>query len=82
MIERDLSLTLSDGKEYFIVDSKMYNDKNYVLINEYDQEKMELLDNTKIMEYNPLDNTFEKVTNMDLLKELVQILDDNDEELI
>ena len=55
MIQEDEILTLSDDKKYWVLDSVVYNNSNYVMISEYDEPNMKILDNTKIM-FNDINN--------------------------
>ena len=55
MIKEDEILTLSDDKKYWVLDSVVYNNSNYVMISEYDEPNMKILDNTKIM-FNDINN--------------------------
>lgn len=67
MIKRDEVLTMSDGKDYFVIGSVMYENNNYIMIGEIDNNIDEVVGNIEIM-FNDIKNgVINKVTDPKLL---------------
>lgn len=73
MMEEDMIITLNDDKEYYVLDSLMYNNYNYIMIGEMDRAKDEITDNIKIMYYDGNTNSVKKVTDPNALYRLTQM---------
>lgn len=82
MIKEDEILTLSDDKQYYVLDSIVYNNLNYIMISEYDEKNMKILYNTKIMLNDYQRNTLEKVIDPKTLYVLVNLFNEKDGTLI
>lgn len=78
MIEEDEILTLSDDKKYYVLDSIVYNDLNYVMISEYDEPNMKVLDNAKIMLNDTKANELKKVIDPRMLYILANLFAEKD----
>ena len=78
MIKEDTVIKLDDDKEYYVLDSVINNDNNFIMIGEIDSEKDEITKNVKIMFYDPENNKVRKVTDEALLYELVNIFADRE----
>lgn len=73
MIKEDTIIKLDDDKEYYVLDSIMNNNKNFIMIGEIDSVKDEITQNVKIMVYDSESNKVRKITDSSLLYELVTI---------
>ena len=71
MIKEDTIIKLDDDKEYYVLDSLVINGCNYVMIGEIDPVKDEITKNVKIMFYDQVSNIARKVTDPNLLYQLV-----------
>ncbi len=71
MIKEDTIIKLDDDKEYYVLDSIMNNNKNFIMIGEIDSVKDEITQNVKIMVYDSESNKVRKITDSSLLYELV-----------
>ncbi len=78
MIKEDEILTLSDDKKYWVLDSVVYNNLNYVMISEYDEPNMKILDNTKIMLNDINNNQLTKVIDPRMLYILSNLFAEKD----
>lgn len=70
MINKEETLTLSDGKEYYVINSIMYENENYIIIGEIDNAKDEIIGNAIIMLNDYKNENLVKVTNPELLLKL------------
>ena len=71
MIEEDTVIKLDDDKEYYVLDSLMSDNNNFIMIGEIDSAKDEITKNVKIMFYDSENNKGRKITDPTLLYELV-----------
>lgn len=71
MIEEDTIIKLDDDKEYYVLDSLMNENNNFIMIGEIDSVKDEITKNVKIMFYDSKNNKVRKITDPTLLYELV-----------
>lgn len=71
MIKEDTIIKLDDDKEYYVLDSLMKDDNNFIMIGEIDSVKDEITNNVKIMFYDPVNNKVRKITDPTLLYQLV-----------
>lgn len=71
MIKEDTIIKLDDNKEYYVLDSLMSKDNNFIMIGEIDSIKDEITKNVKIMFYDSKNNKVRKITDPALLYELV-----------
>lgn len=71
MIEEDTVIKLDDDKEYYVLDSLMNDNNNFIMIGEIDSVKDEITKNVKIMFYDSQNNRVRKITDPTLLYELV-----------
>lgn len=71
MMKEDTIIKLDDDKEYYVLDSLMKDNNNFIMIGEIDSEKDEITNNVKIMYYDKLHNKVRKVTDPTLLYELI-----------
>lgn len=71
MIEEDTIIKLDDDKEYYVLDSIEKDNSNFIMIGEIDSEKDEITNNVKIMFYDSDNRKVRKVTDPQLLYELV-----------
>lgn len=71
MIEEDTVIKLDDDKEYYVLDSLMNDNNNFIMIGEIDSVKDEITKNVKIMFYDSENNKVRKITDPTLLYELV-----------
>ena len=76
MIKEDMIITLDDNKEYYVLDSLMNNNDNYIMIGEIDNIKDEITDNVKIMYY---DRMVRKVTDPNSLLQLSRLFAEKSE---
>jgi hypothetical protein len=67
MMEKEEVFEASDGKEYYVMDSIMYNNLNYVMIGEINAADDTIVGMGKIMLNNTDKGTIEKVTDPELL---------------
>lgn len=79
MIKEDQIVTLTDDKKYYVLDSIIYNNINYLMIGEYDEPNMKILDNVKIMVNNVENNELSKVVEPRLLYILTNLFAAKDE---
>lgn len=70
MIEKDEVYTMSDGKEYFIINSIMYNNSNYVILGEVSASEDKIVGDPVIMFNNTSEGALENVTDPELLLKL------------
>lgn len=70
MIKEDWIITLEDNKEYYVLDSLMYNNNNYIMIGEIDREKNIITNNAKLMWYDANNERVIKVTEANALAQL------------
>lgn len=78
MIKEDTVIKLEDNKEYYVLDSMMHDNNNFIMIGEIDSEKDEITKNVKIMFYDAENNKARKVTEPSLLYELVTLFADRE----
>lgn len=71
MLAEDTIIKLDDDKEYYVLDSLMKNENNFVMVGEIDPEKDEITQNVKIMFYDSATNKVRKITDPALLFDLV-----------
>ena len=71
MIEEDTIIKLEDNKEYYVLDSLLKDNNNFIMIGEIDIAKDEITNNVKIMFYDKANNKVRKVTDPSLLYQLV-----------
>ena len=70
MIEKEEVYTMSDGKDYFVINSIMYNNLNYVILGEVSDSEDEIVGDPKIMFNNTSGGVLENVTDPELLLKL------------
>jgi len=78
MIKEDTVIKLDDDKEYYVLDSLMKDDSNFIMIGEIDSVKEEITKNIKIMYYDIENNVARKITEPSLLYELVALFADRE----
>ena len=78
MIKEDTVIMLDDNKEYFVLDSIMKDNSNFIMVGEIDSEKDEITKNVKIMYYDSENNMARKITDPTLLYELVSLFADRE----
>lgn len=71
MIKEDTIIKLDDDKEYYVLDSLIKDNNNFIMIGEIDSVKDEITNNVKIMYYDSLNNKVRKITDPGLLYQLV-----------
>ena len=71
MIKEDTIIKLDDNKEYYVLDSLVKDNNNFIMIGEIDSVKDEITNNAKIMYYDSLNNKVRKITDPGLLYQLV-----------
>ena len=71
MIKEDTIIKLDDNKEYYVLDSLVKDNNNFIMIGEIDSVKDEITNNIKIMYYDSLNNKVRKITDPGLLYQLV-----------
>jgi len=71
MIKEDTIIKLDDDKEYYVLDSLMHDNNNFIMIGEIDSVKDEITNNVKIMFYDSANNKVRKITDPALLYQLV-----------
>lgn len=71
MIKEDTIIKLDDDKEYYVLDSLMKDNNNFIMIGEIDSVKDEITNNVKIMFYDSVNNKVRKITDPTLLYQLV-----------
>lgn len=71
MIKEDTIIKLDDDKEYYVLDSLVKDNNNFIMIGEIDSVKEEITNNVKIMYYDSLNNKVRKITDPGLLYQLV-----------
>lgn len=71
MIQEDTIIRLDDNKEYYVLDSLMNDNNNFIMIGEIDSVKDEITNNVKIMFYDSQSNRVRKITDPTLLYQLV-----------
>ena len=71
MIKEDTIIKLDDNKEYYVLDSLVKDNNNFIMIGEIDSVKDEITNNVKIMYYDSLNNNVRKITDPGLLYQLV-----------
>ena len=71
MIKEDTIIKLDDNKEYYVLDSLVKDNNNFIIICEIDSVKDEITNNVKIMYYDSLNNKVRKITDPGLLYQLV-----------
>lgn len=71
MIKEDTIIKLDDDKEYYVLDSIMKDNNNFIMIGEIDSVKDEITNNVKIMFYDAINNKVRKITDPTLLYQLV-----------
>lgn len=79
MINKDEVLTLSDKKKYFVFDSIMYENINYVIIFEIDDISEKSIGIPIIMMNDLKNNKLSTVTDKTLLFTLANIFGNNNE---
>ena len=67
MIKEDTIIKLDDDKEYYVLDSMMKDNNNFIMIGEIDPIKDEITNNVKIMFYDSINNKVRKITDPTLL---------------
>lgn len=78
MIKEDTVIKLDDNKEYYVLDSIINDNNNFIMIGEIDSVKDEITKNVKIMFYDSQNNKVRKVTEPSLLYELVSLFADRE----
>jgi len=78
MIKEDTVIMLDDNKEYFVLDSIMKDNSNFIMVGEIDSTKDEITKNVKIMFYDSENNMARKITDPTLLYELVSLFADRE----
>lgn len=73
MIKEDTVIKLDDDKEYYVLDSLIKDNSNFIMIGEIDSEKDEITKNVKIMFFDTENNVARKITEPSLLYELVSL---------
>ncbi len=76
MIKEDEIITLDDNKDYYVLDSLINNNNNYIMIGEINKERMEVTNNVKIMYYDNISNMVRKVTDPKSLFQLERLFAD------
>ena len=71
MIKEVTIIKLDDDKEYYVLDSLMMDNNNFIMIGEIDSVKDEITNNVKIMFYDSVNNKVRKITDPTLLYQLV-----------
>lgn len=71
MIKEDTIIKLDDNKEYYVLDSLVKDNNNFIMIGEIDSVKDEITNNIKIMYYDSINNKVRKITDPGLLYQLV-----------
>lgn len=71
MLKEDEVIMLDDNKEYYVLDSLVKNDNNFVMLGEINGD--EVTDNIKIMMYDKDNNKITKVTDPTLLFQLTSM---------
>ena len=71
MIKEDTIIKLDDNTEYYVLDSLVKDNNNFIMIGEIDSVKDEITNNVKIMYYDSLNNKVRKITDPGLLYQLV-----------
>lgn len=72
MILEDTIIKLDDNKEYYVLDSLMIDDNNFIMIGEIDSLKDEITKNIKIMHYDFSTNKVRKIIDKSLLYQVVE----------
>lgn len=72
MILEDTIIKLDDNKEYYVLDSLMIENNNFIMIGEIDSLKDEITKNIKIMHYDFSTNKVRKITDKSLLYQVVE----------
>ena len=72
MILEDTIIKLDDNKEYYVLDSLMIDNNNFIMIGEIDSLKDEITKNIKIMHYDFSTNKVRKITDKSLLYQVVE----------
>ena len=72
MILEDTIIKLDDNKEYYVLDSLMIDNNNFMMIGEIDSLKDEITKNIKIMHYDFSTNKVRKITDKSLLYQVVE----------
>ncbi len=72
MILEDTIIKLDDDKEYYVLDSLMIDNNNFIMIGEIDSLKDEITKNIKIMHYDFSTNKVRKITDKSLLYQVVE----------
>ena len=78
MIKEDTVIKLDDDKEYYVLDSLIKDDCNFIMIGEIDPVKDEITKNVKIMFYDNQNEKVRKITDPSLLFELVSLFADRE----
>lgn len=71
MIKEDTIIKLDDDKEYYVLDSLIKDNNNFIMIGEIDLVKDEITNNVKIMFYDGENNKVRKITDPTLLYQLI-----------
>ena len=78
MIKEDTIIKLDDNKEYYVLDSLMNDNNNFIMIGEIDPVKDEITKNVKIMFYDSENNKVRKITDPSILYELTMLFADRE----
>lgn len=78
MIKEDTIIKLDDNKEYYVLDSLMSDNNNFIMIGEIDSVKDEITKNVKIMFYDAENNKARKITDPSILYELTMLFADRE----
>lgn len=70
MIEKEEVYTMSDGKDYFVIDSILYNNLNYIMLAEVSDTDDDIVGDPVIMFNNSDNKILENVTDPELLLKL------------
>ena len=74
MIEEDTIITLDDEKKYYVLDSVMYNNFNYLSWKlEMDTEKNEITNKVKYVYYDSKTDMIKKITDPNAFLKLTKL---------
>lgn len=78
MIGKNEILTLDDDKEYYVLNSLIYENNNYLLISETDTVNHKISENFEIVWNDVKGGAVEKVTDPKLLYIVTSLFEQND----
>lgn len=73
MIEEDTIITLDDDTKYYVLDSLMYNNFNYLMIGEMDTDKDEITNKVKYVYYDSKTDMIKKITDPNAFLKLTKL---------